>query len=362
MKSRIILFALFIAIAPGMVRAQERKFTLEGKIESDTLEKGYVYMMGGGLKRDSCLLQNNTYHFSGVLSKPGAMVSIEWLEMPIGELLKKKGRDVLNDISATIFVEPGTIHVIHRIPFSKATVTGSKIESDMEEVKAAIKKNGDVDMAVKHYVSTHPQSWLSYMLLNDRKKSLGGTLADSLYKTLSPVLKEDEDVSKLGVLLAGAANTDIGKTAPDFTLMDTAGRQVSLSSYRGKYVLLDFWASWCAPCRRESPNVLVSYDKLKDRGFEVLSVSLDLPSSRKAWLEAIHKDGLTWTQVSDLKGFESPVVKEYGVGSIPSNFLIDPSGKIIATNLRGDWTFWDLARLVQPVTASSPKIANKARK
>ncbi len=120
--------------------------------------------------------------------------------------------------------------------------------------------------------------------------------------------------------------------APDLVLPDVNGKTVSLSSFRGKYVLLDFWASWCSPCRAENPNVVAAYAKFKNKNFTILSVSLD--NSKDAWERAIKDDGLTWTQVSDLKGWRSSAAALYNVQSIPSNFLIDTAGNIIAKNLR----------------------------
>lgn len=131
--------------------------------------------------------------------------------------------------------------------------------------------------------------------------------------------------------------------APEISLQTPDGETVTLSSMRGKYILVDFWASWCGPCRQENPNVVRAYNSFKNKNFTILGVSLD--EDKDKWLQAIKKDGLTWTHVSDLKGWQSLAARDYNVNAIPANFLIDPDGNIIASNLRGD----DLTAKLQEV-------------
>jgi peroxiredoxin len=126
-----------------------------------------------------------------------------------------------------------------------------------------------------------------------------------------------------------------GKAAPDFSLPDVNGREISLSSFRGKYVLVDFWASWCGPCRNENPNVVKVYNEFKNKNFTVLGVSLDRPGQKAAWLKAIQADHLDWTHVSDLKWWQSSVVPLYQINGIPYNVLVDPQGMVIGENLKG---------------------------
>ena len=124
--------------------------------------------------------------------------------------------------------------------------------------------------------------------------------------------------------------------APGFVQNDTLGNPVSLSFFKGKYVLLDFWASWCLPCRRENPNLIKVFNAYKDKGFTILSISLDRPGDKDKWTSAIRKDGLTWTHVSDLQYWSNAVATRYRVNAIPQNFLLDTSGKIIGKGLHDD--------------------------
>ena len=131
-----------------------------------------------------------------------------------------------------------------------------------------------------------------------------------------------------------AANSWVGKQAPDFSMPDASGKNISLASFRGKYVLVDFWASWCGPCRNENPNVVKAYQEFKNKNFTILGVSLD--KEKEPWLQAIHDDQLHWTQISDLKYWNSKAVDLFKFEGIPFNILIDPQGKIVAQQLRGD--------------------------
>jgi peroxiredoxin len=156
----------------------------------------------------------------------------------------------------------------------------------------------------------------------------------SLYDTLTVAVKASFFGKKMGDAVKASEGTAVGAKAADFTLPDVNGKLVSLNSYKGKYVLIDFWASWCGPCRQENPNVVKAYNSFKAKGFDVLGVSLD--REKDDWTKAIEKDNLTWTHVSDLKYWDNEVAKLYGVQAIPSNFLLDKEGNIIGKNLRGD--------------------------
>jgi thiol-disulfide isomerase/thioredoxin len=139
----------------------------------------------------------------------------------------------------------------------------------------------------------------------------------------------------------------VGKQAPEISLPDANGKEISLSSFRGKYVLVDFWASWCGPCRAENPNLVKAYLKYKAKNFEILGISLDRPGEKDKWLKAIMDDKLTWTHISDLKFWESPVVPLYKIEGIPFNVLVDPAGKIVAENLRGEALDTKLGAILQ---------------
>jgi peroxiredoxin len=222
------------------------------------------------------------------------------------------------------------------VALSKAYSVNDK--GKISALTAAYKKYDSISsVLLKKWIDKHLNSPVAavplMMFYESHKMSTAET--ETYYKKLGPSAKQKNAVADRIINTINAEkNIGIGKMAPEFTQNDTLGKPVSLRSFRGKYLLIDFWASWCGPCRKENPNVIKAYNRFRDKNFTILGVSLDQPNGKEKWLKAIHDDGLTWTQVSDLKGWSNAVAQLYSIKSVPANYLLDPTGKIIAKDLR----------------------------
>jgi len=365
------LLFFIIALLPSALFAQEAtsNFTVTGKVGNvGAPARAYLfYSIGTNQVVDSALVANGSFTISGFVPAPSnSLLVIDHL----GVGYKNLGNtpDMLN-----FFLDKGTTTVTAKQDsVSKGVITGSAVNDDdkyltnqLKPINDEAKKINDEknaapqskqnspdyqrqiagrmktlqdkqEVILKGFVTAHPASYISLMVINLLgRQGAAPTEVESLYNSLDPSLKELEIAKMIKKSIDGQKVTDVGSMAPDFSQPDVNGNQVKLSSFRGKYVLVDFWASWCGPCRAENPNVVKAYNKYKGKNFTVLGVSLDKPGATADWQGAIKSDGLTWTQVSDLKFWKNEAAVLYLVQSIPANFLIDPNGKIVAKNLRG---------------------------
>ncbi|RFZ81233.1 AhpC/TSA family protein [Mucilaginibacter terrenus] len=355
---KIILYLIFAF--PVIVRAQQT-YRVSGQV--DELQDGdkiyFSYHLDGELHKDSTVAKNHRFTFFGKINKQ-AKGSLSARENPFSDI------DILHN-SLTLYVEPGQINVISKDSLKYALITGTTNNNDYTELTAILKpyykelrnvndsfdklspeqqKNVDnIAQQRKQYyavlaqmaplkmafVARHPNSYISFATLRDMLNQWDANSIDSAFNTLAPGLKNSSEAKSFALKLASAKRSALGTTAPNFLLPDAKGQLTSLQDYRGKYVLIDFWASWCLPCRQENPNVKAAFERFKNKNFTVLSLSIDDSGARKSWLKAISEDGLPWPQLLDAT---KKVHDSYGVTYIPANFLIDPNGKIIAKNLK----------------------------
>ncbi len=336
--------------------AKPDKFVISGEIKGK--ETGKVQLMkyadGKWLAEDSATIVKGKFQLQGKVDLP------ELRYVTLG------GRDMV----AQFFAENGAITVkAYSDSLDKSVVTGSKSNEEfkiyqkelmslskeaqgMQQRYMSAQSSGDQDgmkkaqidyeamvqnLAVyaKNFIREHRKSTVSPLIaMMQFGQTIKAAEIDTLIAFLDPSVQPSIYVGELKKMADKMRVTEVGSMAPDFTLPTPEGGTFTLSSTRGKYVMIDFWAAWCQPCRHENPNVVALYGKYKDKGFDVVGVSLD--REKEAWIKAIADDQLAWHQVSELKFWQSEIAQKYGVTAIPCTFLLDKGGKIIAKNLRGE--------------------------
>ena len=230
------------------------------------------------------------------------------------------------------FLENNAMNITMNESGKEMTIAGSEANDIyLRNAKITRTKGYSLDSLL----AAHPASPVAaYFVVKDFAYKLDLEGMKAVRAKLDASLAGSEYVNQIESMISRMEKVQVGSIAPDFTLPDVDGNPVSLSSFRGKYVLVDFWAAWCPDCRKENPNIVAAWEKYKDKNFAVLGVSLD--RKRDQWLAAIEKDNLTWTQVSDLKYWDSEAAVLYCIRWIPMSFLIDPEGKIVAIGLEGE--------------------------
>jgi len=223
---------------------------------------------------------------------------------------------------------------------AKKTAEMRKIDNQMEKLKDKM-----IDEKLDYIKGISKSPVAPYLLFRNLISIQDPSKVEKLLNGFDPSLADYKYVKMVKESLSLMKRTAVGQVAPDFTQNDPEDKPVKLSDFRGQYVLIDFWASWCSPCRQENPNVVSAFNKYKDKNFTILGVSLD--RDKAAWIKAIKEDKLTWTHVSDVKYWDNEVAKMYGIGSIPANLLLDKDGKIIGKNLRGEKLEEALAKFVK---------------
>lgn len=340
-----------------------------------------------GLNNDSVILFINNYDGNGLRQQPDTVVTVAHNNKfyfkgetanpsnAMGVIGSVKSRRVFS-----LFIEKGKIKVSGTVDsLGNIIVTGTTSNNDqtssravtekfynsikalrlelkdkqpdLDEYKnistAITKKFDSIQLYELDFIRAHPRSLMSGTYLYVLQDKIPLEQLEELYSRMSNEIKQSVFGSIVREKIVARKRVIIGNSAPDFVSTDTSGKTIRLSSFQGKYVLLEFWANWCVPCRQQSPHLVEMYKKYSDKGFTIIQYSVDEKKDEEKWKAAIRKDQLTWTQIADLNGFENKVSKLYGVQPIPDNFLIDPSGKIIGRRVEGKELEEKLKKLLQ---------------
>jgi peroxiredoxin len=354
-------------LLPLRLLAQSEEYTIQGQLSSQTsATKIYLdYLKGEDVEHDSTDIRNGRFRFRGKVAMPTLGIL----------LLKQKTQspDFLSLSKLWVYLEPRVIQVTSADSLDHATLRGTPLNSDLQRLNLALRpseaqlkmlrredylasleqrkdqifqanlkqrrqQTEAAQQAVyRQFIQRNPQSQVSLAMIDIAdQQELNLPVVEPLFKGLAPAVRQSPAGQAYAARLAKARRLAVGALAPDFSQPDPTGKLVRLSNFRGKYVLVDFWASWCRPCREESPYLVAAYKQYQSHHFTVLGVSLDRPSGREAWLKAISTDELPGTQVSDLKDFQNEAAKLYSIHSIPQNVLVGPDGRIVAKNIKAE--------------------------
>lgn len=347
MKQAILLGLLFT----GLVSCQSKKgFEIQGTVKNQ--KDGQVFFVNLQTeKQDTVEIKDGKFNLSGIANEPTPFLMFSPDVLPAQSIFFADHGKTTVEFTAK---EPSTLKIkgcksqeeyeefteltkpllAQFDSIQKLAMSGELEGQEVQKIAMQIQQR--YESKNLDYVTKHPSSYVSALLAYEylrQKPQLSAEGKRELIGSLDKEIQESHFGKKMIELIQADETTSIGSVAPSFSLPNTGDKNISLESFRGQYVLIDFWASWCQPCRSENPNVVAAYKKFKNKKFTIVGVSLD--ENKKQWEEAIQEDRLKWTQVSDLKGWNSSVVSLYNIKSIPSNVLIDPAGKIIAKDLRG---------------------------
>jgi peroxiredoxin len=362
-KNNLILTGM-LTLLTIMVLGQQKKadnFILSGSIAARASGMAYLYYeKDGTIRLDSTDVANGKFKIAGQVAGPVFARLV----------FRPSATDTTRPRILSFYLEPGIVSVSSADTLKNVVVSGSESDHDFLPIRKALTiytaKLGVLNHEARQYqaaqdtaglktvrskmdeleedfkndtyrkfVEQNPASPVSlYALDQVAGNYLNPEEIEPLFNKLSPRVRNSKAGKDFAEKIRTAKASSPGGYLPDFSQPDTSGKIVRLSSFRGKYVLVDFWASWCLPCRQESPSLVKAFHTYKDKGFTILGVSLD--KNKESWLKAVKLDKLDWTQVSDLKYWNNDVAKKFDIRFVPQNILLDPSGRVIGRNLHGD--------------------------